>query len=234
MKSTFGENMRLFTVTIIAVLIAAAAMGTILCAGQHSPLSSPNGGRWVLGALIALLVYGMAVCFVGRFSVKEEIAKRAFWGGTVGAVIQLIHMSLEAFGSHAGDRPVITAIFMCVSFGVWLLIGAWTSFATFKVSDGTIAALLSAMLTMSIAVCFGLFLTLLGFPDEKYVREWPEFIGSGWTDPQAFAIANSLDAIVSHFLVGPVIGCLLGALGAFLMVVFRRLTARTVSKGPIV
>jgi hypothetical protein len=223
MTSTFGKNMRRFIVTFSAVLLAAGAMVAILCAGQHSPLFSPNGGRWVLGASIALVVYGIAACFVGRIARKEEIAKRAFWGGTVGAVVQVVHMSLEAFGSHAGDRPGITAIFMCISFGVWFSMGVWTSVATRKVGAATTAALLSAMFTMSIAVGFGLLLTLLGFPDDGYVRGWTEFTQSGWNDPRAFAVANSLDAIVSHFLMGPLIGALLGALGALLVVAFRRM-----------
>jgi hypothetical protein len=216
--------MRLFTVAFFATLVAAAAMMAVLCAGRHSPLLSPGGGRWVVGATIALAGYGIAGCFVGRVAKSEKIAQRAFWGGAVGAAVQMIHMSLEAFGSHIGDRPGVTAIFMCISFGVWLSIGIWTSVTTRKPADATIAALMSAMLTMSIAVGFGLLLTLLGFPEDAYVRVWPEFIQSGWNDPRAFAIANSLDAVVSHFLAGPVIGALLGALGALIVVVLRRMT----------
>ena len=60
------------------------------------------------------------------------------------------------------------------------------------------------------------------YPDETYVRTWPEFIQSGWSDARAFAIANSFDAVLSHFVAAPVIGSLLGGIGAWLAYMLRR------------
>ena len=218
--------MRTIKVTLLSVLIGSSVMMTILCAGQHSPLSSPKGGRWVFGAAIALAVYGFAGCFVVRSAKTSQFADKILWGGIVGAIIQMIHMSLEAFGSHVGDRPGITVIFMSATFAVWFAIGIWSSVTNLSVRYAPIAGALSAMLTMSIAVAFGLLLTLLGFPDDAYVRGWPEFIQSGWKDPRAFTIANSFDAIVSHFLIGPVMGALLGGLGGGFIILFRWMQPR--------
>jgi len=47
------------------------------------------------------------------------------------------------------------------------------------------------------------------------------FPGS-WGDARAFAIANSFDAVVSHFVAAPVIGSLLGGIGGLFSAILRR------------
>jgi hypothetical protein len=51
------------------------------------------------------------------------------------------------------------------------------------------------------------------FPSPTYVSTWSEFKQSGWSNAHAFAIANSLEAVLSHLVIGPIAGTIFGILG---------------------
>ena len=76
-----------------------------------------------------------------------------------------------------------------------------------------VASVWSAMVSVLLAVTFGLLLMIAAYPPADYVATWPEFQASGWTNARAFAIANTFDAVWAHLLVGPVAGSLFGGLG---------------------
>jgi hypothetical protein len=48
------------------------------------------------------------------------------------------------------------------------------------------------------------------------VATWSEFRRSGWADPGAFQVANTLDSAFSHLLLAPVAAGIVGALGSIL------------------
>ncbi len=54
---------------------------------------------------------------------------------------------------------------------------------------------------------------MFDIPSAAYVATWGEFTHSAWTDPRAFGIANTFDAVVSHLVPGPIIGVAFGTLG---------------------
>ena len=78
---------------------------------------------------------------------------------------------------------------------------------------GVIASCWGAMVSVLMAVTFGLALMTANIPSPAYVATWNEFKQSGWSNAHAFAIANSLEAVLGHLVIGPVAGTLFGILG---------------------
>jgi len=208
---------------ILLALLAGSGVGmAVLAAGTQSPLAMPGGGRFVAEAAGALAVCAAAVAWADRIPSNDRIFRIAFFTGLAGAVLQVSHMSLEALGQHVGDRADITTGFMAAALLLWGAVGFAVVWRAGRMRDAIFAAGYSATATMIVAVAYGIGLAWAGYPDETYVRTWPEFIQSGWSDARAFAIANSFDAVLSHFVAAPVIGSLLGGIGAGLAFMLRR------------
>jgi hypothetical protein len=80
---------------------------------------------------------------------------------------------------------------------------------------------------MLISVATGfLFELLLSPPDPVYVATWAEFKRSGWADPRAFGVANTLDSGFTHLLIAPIVATVVGALGSLLVRLLPRRRAR--------
>jgi len=215
---------------LLGLLAASGVMMGVLVAGAHSPLAMRGGFRFVAEAASALAVCAAAVAWSERIPSRAGIFRAAFFTGMAGAVLQVVHMSLEAFGQHVGDRGDLTTGFMAAALFWWGAVGFAVAWRAGRMRDAVFAAGFSAVATMIVAVAYGLGLAWAGYPDDAYVRTWPEYVQSGWSDARAFAIANSLDAVLSHFVAAPVIGSLLGGVGAWLAFMLRRSRAGTAAR----
>jgi hypothetical protein len=74
-------------------------------------------------------------------------------------------------------------------------------------------------LTVVVGVALELFLWRIS---PESMLAWPEFQRSGWTDVHAFAIANALDSVISHLLLGPVVATVMGTIGSLWANAIRR------------
>ncbi len=132
-------------------------------------------------------------------------------------------MTLENVGNRIGENSLVTLAFMSGGFLVWGIGGFIGTRKTGQLAGGMVAGCWSAMISVLMAVTFGLILTTANIPSPAYVSTWREFKQSGWTDAHAFAIANSFEAVLGHLLIGPIAGTLLGLLGGGMAkLVFRR------------
>jgi hypothetical protein len=212
-----------FAQHFLLVLIAGSLMmAAILCLGDHSPLAMKGGARFICEAAVSFVTYGFAVLTVHRFVHSRRAYVVGFLAGIVCAGLQVVHMSMEVFGTHLGERTGITLLFMGLSFAIWCSAAVRLIRYGSKTGEALFAAIFSAVTTMVVAVAYGILLSAAGYPDTKYVSTWPEFAGSGWSDARSFAIANSLEAAASHFLAAPIIGLLVGGIGIVIALGFRR------------
>jgi hypothetical protein len=70
---------------------------------------------------------------------------------------------------------------------------------------------------MLIAVAAGFLIELFLVPPRpEYVSTWPEFKRSGWTDPHAFGVANTLDSGFTHLIIAPVVALVFGDVASLL------------------
>lgn len=218
--------MRAIKLVFLGLLLASLALVAVLAAGSHAS-GSANRGPWhAAGAAGPLLLYLAAVALSNRaIPSQPSYLAGAFAGGAAGC-IQLVHMSLEAFGSHLGDRPPITLAFMGAAFAVWLVAGIRAGLLHRQFRASVVVSVWSAACTMMVAVTYGLVLSACGFPDPAYVATWPEFPQSGWSDAASFAVANSFDAVFSNLLAGPLIGLLIGVVAGTIVAACRAVTNR--------
>ena len=194
----------------------------ILCVGEHSPLAMRGGTRLAAEAGISLGIYSLAILTAHRLVRSRRAYMPGFVLGIICGALQILHISLETFGNHFGERAGVTLLFMGISFVLWCVAAARVRLLGGSISDALSAALLSAITTMVVAVTFGISLSIAGYPDPRYVSAWPEFIQSGWSDVRAFAIANTFEAAASHFVVGPIIGIMVGGLGLLIALILQK------------
>lgn len=191
------------------VLIAFAVMN------RDSPLGEPGGVRYVLNAVAPLTVYGLALWLAGSPRLPRHISalRIAVPLGMAAGLLQVVHMVLENAGNRIGERSTVTLAFMLGAFLLWGVAGFLAARRTGLVKAAVAAGCASAAISVFIAVTFGLVLMTANLPSPAYVATWPEFQQSRWVSPRAFAIANSLDAVLSHLLIGPVVGVIVGFAG---------------------
>ena len=217
---------------LLGLLAISVALVVILSAGVHSPLSTPGGGRFIAEAAAPLLIYMLVVVLAQRIAGSAAAYRVGVITGALGAGVQIIHMSLEAFGSHVGDASSVTFVFMGMAFGIWGWAGFWISRLTGKASQAVRGAGLSAGISMTIVVAYGILLAAAGYPDANYVATWPEFKQSSWNDVRSFAIANCFDAVFTHLVTAPVLGMMLGGLGHLVAAVVGSPTQRAHNAQP--
>ncbi len=111
---------------------------------------------------------------------------------------------------------------MLATFAMWGIAGFVAAGTTRHVVSGMTAGGWSAMICMLITVLVGFTLMCFGAPRSEYVSTWSEFQSSGWNDPRAFSIANTLEAGLTHLVPGPAIGLIVGAVGGCLSIVVGR------------
>lgn len=210
--------------TLLGLLGVSLALVALLSAGDHSPRLMTGGGRFIGEAVGALLVSMVAIQF-SDWAIPRTSYMPGALAGAIGGAIQMVHMSLEAFGAHVGDRTDVTLGFMGVTLAIWLTAGIRAGVVAHAFKAAVVVAAWSAICSMIVAVTYGVLLAGCGYPDASYVATWPEYTGSGWSDARAFSIASSFEAVLSHLFDGPVLGVALGLIAGTVVAIHRTFSA---------
>lgn len=173
--------------------------------------------------LVALSFVAAAIFIVGSSysNLLSGSLGSATATGAVGGAILIAHMALENFGAHVGEDWRVTVAVMLATFGLWSSAGWRTTQVHSTIMVGAVAGCWTALASIILAVTFGFIGMYFDVPSSAYVATWPEYIQSGSSDPQAFAIANTLDAATSHVATALVLGSILGGAG-WLMASLRK------------
>jgi hypothetical protein len=175
------------------------------------------GSLITLGWLAAS--FAAATCFVIWASSSKSPAGDARLPtaiGLVGGVMLSGHMVLENFGARIGEDWRLTIGVMLSTFALWFGSGWWAGRRYFTSVAGALAGCWAAIVSVTLAISFGFVGMYFDVPRSEYVATWPEYIQSGWSDPQAFAVANTIDAASSHLLTALLLGTILGGAGGFI------------------
>ena len=162
-------------------------------------------------SLVAAAIFTVASIYAERRSRSLILATAT---GAVGGAILIAHMALENVGARVGEDWRLTVVVMLATFGLWFSSG-WRSGYNSTLVTGAVAGCWTALVSVILAVTFGFIGMYFDLPSSAYVATWPEYARSGSTDPQAFAIANTLDAATSHLATALILGAILGAGGWF-------------------
>ena len=213
--------------TRITLLIAIAATLCMIAAKllSYSQLVYlPGAIAMIAEAFLLLAVYAFAVAWPqGRigFLLRPQFATLL---GAIAGVLQIIHLLVERFIAFPSLwNGLVTLAFMLATFCFWGVTGYRAHVLGLSFIPACLAALWSAVVTMTTAVFAGTLLELFIAPIPlESMRAWGEFQRSGWNDLYAFSIANTIVEVSTHLFVGPIVACIFGTIGFRL----RRLSSK--------
>jgi len=203
---------------LIALAAANVAMLFIAVTRYRRFFAQPGAEVAVLEPVVVLAIYAGIFIWIGRtrrIDFDKIVSSAAFYG-VCGGILEVLNIGVEN-GMPSLAVPAVTVGAMLVLFGSWAVAGFRTARALDSIGAGVVAAVLSAGICMVIGVAGGFAIEFFIKPPEPaYVATWAEFKRSGWTDAQAFSLANTLDSALTHLLIAPVVALILGG-GASLL-----------------
>jgi hypothetical protein len=204
---------------MLALIVANLTMMGLAIAQYPPFFDQPGPLTYVLESGTVLLAYAVAVVWVGRSKDAgwDAILKRAILFGIFGGTLEALNIAIENGIPVAIHSPAVPIGFMLLVFSSWGVAGFRATRSLRSVRAGVLTALSSGAVCMLIAVCAGFLIEFFAAkPAPAYVATWGEFTRSGWTDPRAFAIANTMDSAFTHLLAAPPVALVLGGLASLL------------------
>jgi hypothetical protein len=205
----------------VLTLMIAASIGMAIAAVERSPvyLHEPASRTIVLEPVLTLIVYaGVITIVVANRGVEWDVELRnAALFGSVAGLCEVLNLLIENGLLFPVRGPALQIAGMLLIFALWAAAGARAARVLGRFRPGVVAAVMSAGVCMVITVTVGFATELfIAPPHPDYVATWAEFKRSGWTDPNAFGIANTLASGFTHLIMGPVIAFLVGSFGSWL------------------
>jgi len=199
------------------VVLTAVLLDVGLVAGRlftYPGVFTVPGFSVTVGMLAMSFVAGIFFMIATSYSTMlgDNLAS-ATATGAVGGVVLITHMALENFGSRVGEDWRLTLAVMLGTFALWFSSGWRAAASHSNLMAGAVAGCWTALVSVILAVTFGFIGMYFDVPSAAYVATWPDYIHSGSSDPEAFAIANALDAATSHLAAALILGSMLGGVG---------------------
>lgn len=215
-----GRLARALRLWLLIVIGCDLGLIALRVATYQAFFSMPGALGYVIAPVVALAIY--AVVFftlpflADRFPGVTTAVRVGTVAGLIGGALDIANITQESLLTLPQQIvALITLVAMLslfLAFGVAGFLGG-RSLGSFRLGVG--AAVWSAIVAILIAVTFGFLIVNISL--QKLARDEhgdPDYVRSGWTDVRAFAIANTLDAGVTHLVEGPVIAAVLGAAGS--------------------
>lgn len=208
----------LLLVPIDLVLIAFAIV--------HTPgfLVQPGAMLYLIEPIGLLVGYGICGYFVVRAGRPwwDSILRIAVIVGLITGAIESLNILLERMTWDFIHTPGFSIAMMILLFCTWGVAGAWGAEQRKSILGGVLAAICASSICMLLAVTVGFLMEFLLAPTSPQITStWEEYKRSGWSDAQAFGIANTLDSTVTHLLLAPVIASIFGLFGSLLTLLPR-------------
>jgi hypothetical protein len=218
-------SVRALRVILLLVIALNLIMVGIQLLLDPQILLMPGGLRSALDAAAVLALVALVVFWTTRWNgpVAQAVLSDGTIAGLVSGAVEIVHITIENFGSFdARIESRLTGFFLLALLLIWGVAGFRSTRSAADPGAGPLAGSWSAMVGMLMATTYGFSQLYWCLPrlEHRNVGS-PDFLRSGWTDLHIFTIADVFEAGFKILLVGPVLGAVLGALGA--------IAARTVS-----
>ena len=204
---------------MLALIVANLTMMGVAIVHYPPFFDQPGALLYVLEPATVLLAYAIAAVWVGRSKDASwaAILRRAILFGLFGGTLEALNIAIENGIPVAIHSPAVPIAFMLLVFASWGVAGFRAARSLYSVRAGVLTAVSSAAVCMLIAVCAGFLIEFFAAkPAPESIVTWGEFKRSGWTDPRAFAIANTMDSAFTHLLAAPAVALLLGTAASYL------------------
>jgi hypothetical protein len=215
----FGSMPALRT-TLLLVMASNLVMVGIRIVLDPQLIGLPGGLRSALEPAALLTLGAIIVTWAtSRDSrVAQAIVQEGTAVGLVAGTLEIVHITLENYAHFcARVESVSTGGFMLGLLLLWCIAGYRVTRRTADLFAGLMAGSWSAMVGMLMAMTYGFSQLFWGLPrlEQRNVGS-PDFVRSGWTDLHTFTIADIFEAGFKILFIGPVVGAILGWLGAII------------------
>jgi hypothetical protein len=201
---------------LIVINLGMIALGV----ARYPALLLQSGARTFVAEPISVLVaYALAVVCIARThgAYWDGILRSAIRFGLLAGTFEIINIGMENGIPFSVRGPALQIAFMLSVFTSWGIAGFRTARSLGSIRAGLLAAVCSAGICMLIAVAAGFLIQFFLVPPRpEYVSTWSEFKRSGWTDPHAFEVANTLDSGFTHLIIAPVVALVFGGVASLL------------------
>ena len=203
----------------VLVVMIAASIGMAVTAVERNPgwFSHPGATPYFEEAVFSLMVYaGVIVTVVAKRGEEwDEELKNAAIFGSIAAVVDLVNSAVDHIASATVFAQAVNFTALLVMFALWGWAAARTSRNRGRFRPGLLTSLMAAGITIVIAEVFGFAFELFIAPTSDATTR-AAFSRSGWTDSSAFAIADTFRVGFTNLWLGPMVGLIVGCLGAAL------------------
>jgi hypothetical protein len=206
------------SILVLVLIVADFTMIALALMQYPAFFSQPHAVLVVLQTVSVLVVFGVAVVWIGRQRSPswDAILATAAIFGLLGGIAEALNIAIENGIPLAIRTPVVPIGSMLAIFITWVIAGFRVGRTFRSVRAGLLSAVISAGICMLLAVTAGFIIEFFAArPDPTIVLTWGEFKRSGWTDPRAFSVANTLDSAFTHLLIAPAIAFVLGGFASF-------------------
>lgn len=204
--------------SILFVVIVLSLIQIAIGVHSYSAYWTQHGAlTFVLEPVCVLALYAAAIAWIdgSTNALWTAILPMAFRIGLATALVEILSLSIEDNLLFRVSGAIVPLTSMLTLFSLWGLAGWFGCRRLQSFRAGLATAVSSAAICMLFGVAAGFFVELLiAPPSPTAVATWAEFQRSGWTDPHAFAIANTLDSGFTHLLLAPAIAAIVGGLGS--------------------
>ena len=201
------------------LVMIAASIGMAVAAVERSPgwFNNPGARPYFEEAVYSLVVYAGVIVIVvaNRGEEWDEELQNAAVFGSISAVVELASSAVDHSHSSTVLAQTVNFVALLLMFVLWGVAGARTSRDHGHFRPGVMTAIMSAGVTMAIAVTIAFALELFFAPTSD-ATTWAAFSRSGWMDARAFAIANTFHFGFTNLWMGPAIGLIVGSIGAWI------------------
>lgn len=185
----------------------------------YTPVLYQRGGiLFFLAPVVLLLVYaGIVLAITADPTPSRRVALRAGLAvGLLTGAMWIIDLAIETFAALPWPANLLaTAPLLLGAFALWGVAACYGVQRTGSVGGGVLASVLAAMICVLITVTFGVLLTYTSMPTLQHdLVGDPDFLRSHWSDPRAFAIANTFGSGFSHLLGAPIVATVAGIIGS--------------------
>jgi hypothetical protein len=208
-----------FAFALFGLIIINLGMIALAVARYPALLLQSGARTFVAEPISVLIAYALAVVYIARThgTYWDGILRTAISFGLLTGTLEIINIGMENGIPFSVRGPALQIAFMLCLFTSWGFAGFRITRSLGSIRAALLAAVCSAGICMLIAVAAGFLIQFfLVAPRPEYVSTWSEFKRSGWTDPRAFEVANTLDSGFTHLIIAPVIALIFGGVASLL------------------
>lgn len=213
-----------FVVGCYALL--AAILAEIVVAVERTPQYFLERGSVVFLVEIgcACAAYATALILLARKlpAGQDELLRTVILFGLIGGAIEVANIATENGLLIPVRGPTLQIACMLIVFAFWSAVGTLIALRGGSLPRGVLAGVSVAGISVLVAVAAGgLIEFFVAPPSATYVVTWQEYKRSGWSDPRAFAVANTVDSGFTHLLLAPIVAAVLSFAGAWIALRLR-------------